>query len=80
MSAIKKFFEKKKTDAKFKLAGGGQKLGDANANAAAQRERAAAASSSSGKARAGSSGSRGQLSGGQRLAASAALERYVSNV
>ena len=83
MSAIKKFFEKKKTDAKFKLAGGGQKLGDANdANAAAQRAAAAAAaSSSSGKARAGSSsGSRGQLSGGQRLAASAALERYVSNV
>ena len=33
MSAIKKFFEKKKTDAKFKMAGSGQKLGDANAAA-----------------------------------------------
>ena len=37
MSAIKKFFEKKKTDAKFKMAGSGQKLGDANAAEAANR-------------------------------------------
>ena len=34
MSAIKNFFAKKKADAKFKMAGSGQKLGDANAAAA----------------------------------------------
>ena len=45
MSAIKKFFEKKKADAKFKLAGGGQKLGDAaSAQDAAQKRAAALAS------------------------------------
>jgi len=32
MSAIKEFFKKKKTEAKFKLAGGGQKLGDASSS------------------------------------------------
>ena len=31
MSAIKDFFKKKKADAKFKLAGGGHKLGEASA-------------------------------------------------
>jgi len=71
MSAIKRFFEKKKTDAKFKLAGTGQKLGDAEAAANAAAQRAAAASSH--QSRPGSS--RGQLSNGQRLAASAALNR-----
>lgn len=32
MSAIKEFFKKKKSDAKFKLAGSGQKLGDATSS------------------------------------------------
>ena len=55
---IKAFFEKKKTEAKFKLAGPGQKLGDA-ASAAEQRQRqqaaAAAASQRLGGGGAGSS-------------------------
>ena len=48
MSAIKKFFEKKKREAKFKMAGPGQKLGDAESAAAqrATREAAAAAAAS----------------------------------
>ena len=73
MSAIKRFFEKKKADAKFKLAGGGQRLGDAtsasSARAAIPQGAAASASSS------GTTGSRSQLSQEQRLAASAALGR-----
>ena len=36
MSAIRDFFKKKKTDAKFKIAGGGHKLGDASTAAAGQ--------------------------------------------
>ena len=78
MSAIKKFFEKKKTDAKFKMAGSGQKLGDsASAQvSAAQRaskmtEAAAHRSSNQGP----SSANRGQLSHENKLAASAALNR-----
>ena len=80
MSAIKRFFEKKKTDAKFKLAGGGQKLGDSAAAQDAAQKRAAALASA--QNRAGSSGSsRGQqLSQEKRLAATAALERYVCYV
>lgn len=73
MSAIKRFFEKKKTDAKFKLAGSGHKLGDANEAAAAASQRAAA-SAAAAQSRASGSGS-GQLSQEKRLAASAALER-----
>jgi len=78
MSAIKKFFEKKKADAKFKLAGGGQKLGDAaSAQDAAQRRAAALASAQN---RAGPSGrNQAQLSQGQKLAASAALNRVAKN-
>jgi len=79
MSAIKRFFEKKKADAKFKLAGGGQKLGDAaSAQDAAQRRAAALASAQN---RAGPSGHRNQsqLNQGQRLAASAALNRVAKS-
>jgi len=43
MSAIRDFFKKKKTDAKFKIAGGGHKLGDASTAAAASSAAAAAA-------------------------------------
>ena len=43
MSAIKDFFKKKKVEAKFKLAGGGHKLGDAAAAQAASSASAAAA-------------------------------------
>eukprot|EP00093_Oithona_nana_P003608 03608.XXX_171711_163215_1 [CDS] Oithona nana genome sequencing. len=76
MSAIKEFFKKKKTDAKFKLAGSGQKLGD-NASSSGQSSRptssrAAAASSSSSNQ--GAKSNRGALSHEQRLAASAALQ------
>ena len=46
MSAIKDFFKKKKTDAKFKIAGSGHKLGDASAAAAASSAAAAAAARS----------------------------------
>lgn len=78
MSMIKRFFEKKKADAKFKLAGSGQKLGDANAAAqAAQRQQLAGAAASSRSASSGSG--KGQLSQEQRLAASAALERFSAS-
>lgn len=72
---IKRFFEKKKADAKFKLAGSGQKLGDANSAQAqaAQRQACLAAAASRPS---GSGSSKGQLSQEQRLAASAALERF----
>lgn len=74
MSAIKRFFEKKKTDAKFKIAGGGQKLGDAAAAETAAQKRAASLAAT--QNRAGSSGtSRGQLTQEKRLAAAAALDR-----
>jgi len=77
MSAIKRFFEKKKADAKFKLAGGGQKLGDAaSAENAAQKRAAAAASAQSRSGNtSGSGANRGQLTQERRLAASAALDR-----
>ena len=79
MSAIKRFFEKKKADAKFKLAGGGQKLGDAaSAENTAQKRAAAAASAQSRSGHtSGSGASRGQLTQERRLAASAALDRYL---
>ena len=71
MSAIKRFFEKKKTDAKFKLAGSGQKLGDSSSSSgiAASRPTSSTASHSSQKS------NRGALSHEQRLAASEALQR-----
>ena len=80
MSAIKKFFEKKKTDAKFKMAGSGQKLGDsasAQVNAAqrAAKMAEAAAHRSSNQSGGPSSANRGQLSHENKLAASAALNR-----
>jgi len=77
MSAIKKFFEKKKTDAKFKMAGSGQKLGDANAAAdAANRAAKMAGAAAQRSTSASSSGaSRQQLTHEKKLAASAALDR-----
>lgn len=72
MSAIKRFFEKKKADAKFKLAGSGQKLGD---SAAAQAAAAAASRSGPSQERPQASReNRGHLSQEQKLAASAALD------
>ena len=80
MSAIKEFFKKKKTDAKFKLAGSGQKLGD-NASSSGQSSRptsSRAAATSSSSSNQGAKSNRGALSHEQRLAASAALQRYVN--
>ena len=73
MSAIKKFFEKKKAEAKFKLAGQGQRLGDAQTAAAQQEARAAMAAAAS--ARQVPSTSRAGLTAQQAQAASAALNR-----
>ena len=77
MSAIKEFFKKKKTDAKFKLAGSGQKLGD-NASSSRPSSSSASASASSSSSNQGAKSNRGALSHEQRLAASAALQRYVN--
>ena len=74
MSAIKKFFEKKKAEAKFKLAGPGQKLGDSQSAAAQTEARLAALNA---ERRAGPSTQRSGLSIQQRQAASAALNRLV---
>ena len=81
MSAIKKFFEKKKTDAKFKLAGSGQKLGDAASAEVTASQRAARNAEAAAQRAAHSSGRgfdprHGQLSHEKKLAASAALDRY----
>ena len=76
MSAIKEFFKKKKTDAKFKLAGSGQKLGD-NASSSRPSSSSASASASSSSSNQGAKSNRGALSHEQRLAASAALQRYL---
>ena len=76
MSAIKKFFEKKKTDAKFKLAGSGQKLGDAASAEATASQRAARNAEAAAQRAAHSSGTYRQLSHEKKLAASAALDRY----
>lgn len=73
MSAIKKFFEKKKTEAKFKLAGPGQKLGDAQSSATQEQARLAALNAA--QARAGPSVQRSGLSAQQSHAASAAMNR-----
>lgn len=73
MSAIKKFFEKKKAEAKFKLAGPGQKLGDASSAASQDQARIAALNAAQG--RAGPSSQRSGLSQQQTQAASAALNR-----
>lgn len=75
MSAIKEFFKKKKTDAKFKLAGSGQKLGD-NASSSRPSSSSAFASASSSSSNQGAKSNRGALSHEQRLAASAALQRF----
>ena len=75
MSAIKKFFEKKKAEAKFKLAGPGQKLGDASSAASQEQARIAALNAAQG--RAGPSSQRSGLSQQQTQAASAALNRLV---
>jgi len=74
MSAIKKFFEKKKAEAKFKLAGPGQKLGDAQSAAASQEAKARAAAAAAASRNAAST-SRAGLSSQQAQAASAALNR-----
>jgi len=47
MSAIKDFFKKKKVDAKFKVAGGGHKLGDTSTSGSANAAAAAAAARAS---------------------------------
>jgi hypothetical protein len=73
MSAIKRFFEKKKTEAKFKLAGKGQKLGEAQA--ASQPQAARAGPSQPAQSRSGPA-ARG-LTHEQRQAAEAALSRSV---
>ena len=75
MSAIKKFFEKKKQEAKFKLAGPGQKLGDAKS--AEAQDQARIASINAADTRAGPSTQRSGLSAQQRHAASAAVSRLV---
>ena len=75
MSAIKKFFEKKKAEAKFKLAGPGQKLGDASS--AASQDQARIAALNAAQERAGPSSQRSGLSHQQTQAASAALNRLV---
>ena len=78
MSAIKKFFEKKKAEAKFKLAGPGQKLGDAQSAAAQNQSRLAAINAAG--SRAGPSTQRVGLSAPQSQAASAALNRYNASM
>ena len=77
MSAIKKFFEKKKTDAKFKMAGSGQKLGDSAAAQASASQRAAKMAEAAAHRSSGgqSTANRGPLSHENKLAASAALNR-----
>ena len=70
MSMIKKFFEKKKTDAKFKLAGKGQKLCDPQAPTPGP----------SVQPRPGPSGAQRGLTNEQRLAAEAALSRFVTTI
>lgn len=77
MSAIKRFFEKKKADAKFKLAGSGHKLGDAASAEAAASQRAAAMAAAQSRQQGASTSKAGQLSHEKRLAATAALERYI---
>ena len=73
MSAIKKFFEKKKTEAKFKLAGPGQKLGDARTHNAERQARLDQAQASASVP--GPSAKRGAMSDQQRAAAAAAMSR-----
>ena len=72
MSAIKAFFQKKKTDAKFKLAGGGQKLGDSST---ANQAPSAGSSRSQPQANSRGNQNRGNLTQQQKLAATAALDR-----
>ena len=73
MSAIKKFFETKRAEAKFKRAGPGQKLG--NAHSAAAQDQARLAALNAAQSRAGPSTQRSGLSAPQSQAASAALNR-----
>ena len=77
MSMIKKWFEKKKADVKFKTAGKGVKLGDTQAAAAAAAAAGAARPGPS-QAKRTASGPR-DLSQEQRQAAEAALSRFVFN-
>ena len=74
---IKKWFEKKKADVKFKTAGKGVKLGDTQAAAAAAAAAGAARPGPS-QAKRTASGPR-DLSQEQRQAAEAALSRFVFN-
>jgi len=74
MSMIKKFFEKKKADAKFKLAGKGVKLGDAHAAEQAQAARAGPSQPRPGPSTTGNR----NLTDEQRQAAEAALMRLIS--
>ena len=74
---IKKWFEKKKADVKFKTAGKGVKLGDTQAAAAAGAAAGAARPGPS-QAKRTASGPR-DLSQEQRQAAEAALSRFVFN-
>ena len=78
MSAIKKFFEKKKVEAKFKLAGPGQKLGDAQSDAASKAAREAALAAAVNR-QGQPSTSRAGLTSQQASAASAALNRISAS-
>ena len=78
MSMIKKWFEKKKADVKFKTAGKGVKLGDTQAAAAAAAAATGAARPGPSQAKRTASGPR-DLSQEQRQAAGAAQSRFVFN-
>ncbi len=71
---IKRFFEKKKAEAKFKLAGPGQKLGDSSsAERDAERRRLQAEAAI--RARGPQAGGSGARNDAQQHAAEAALSR-----
>jgi len=70
MSMIKKFFEKKKADAKFSLAGKGQKLGDSTPKQDVKVSKAPTS-----QAKGAQRGGPKPLSEQQRQAAEAALSR-----
>ena len=76
---IKAFFDKKKSEAKFKLAGKGQKLGDASAaeqSAAAKRDAAMAKVQHQRQIAASAAHSRsGNVTAAQQQAAEAAMAR-----
>jgi len=72
---IKAFFEKKKAEAKFKLAGPGQKLGDAHSAAEQTANRRAVASAATNRAGPSATGQHRPASAAQASAAQAALSR-----